>query len=464
MPAKSTVLLNHGRGRQRGAVLMIMLVILVVGIAAILVNSLTAASVQTARQEQTAAALAQAKAALIGYAVTYGDTHSGNVPGYLPCPDYGGGNPEGSAEPVCGTQDVSVIGRLPWATLDVSDLRDGDGECLWYAVSGTYKNNPPTGLMNWDTNGQFQVYGPDGTQLGSQVVAVIFAPGAALSGQDRSGTAAPVCGGNYTAANYLDTGTVNSINFNNADIATGNFIQETNGGNINDQLVFITRQDIWNAIQNRTDFQPTNPNNPLMLMTYQVALCLANYGNNNSPPSNDSLPWPAPLMLGTGASTDYYPDLNYNDTANLYAGRVPYKVNTSQAASGNTFGILMTTANCPPGWASIDPWWNNWKDHLFYAVAQAYRPTSNTHQSCGTCLRRNGIGQYAAVVMFAGPRLTALNQTRAVKSDITQYLEGNNASNFPGANGNENYQSGVAGTTFNDVLYCIDGNLNVGPC
>lgn len=153
MPTGQIANFKQGPGSQRGAVLMVMLVILVVSIAAILVNSLTATSLKNSRQAKTAAALAQAREALIGYAVTYGDTHSGQVHGYLPCPDVDGkdlfNNPaEGVAELSCGSQNASVIGRLPWATLDLSTLRDGDGECLWYAVSGTYKNNPPTGLMN----------------------------------------------------------------------------------------------------------------------------------------------------------------------------------------------------------------------------------------------------------------------------------------------------------------------------
>ncbi|NNM80533.1 MAG: hypothetical protein HKM01_08790 [Gallionella sp.] len=454
---------------QRGASLMVMLVILVIGVSALLVGSLNSSALNNSRQQQTAAALAQAKDALIGYAITYGDNHSGQVHGYLPCPDYGGGNPEGSAEPVCGIQNVSVIGRLPWATLDLPTLRDGNGECLWYAVSGTYKNNPKTGLMNWDTNGQLLAYASDGTLLtppDNQVVAVIFAPGAPQPGQNRSGTTAPVCGGNYTATNYLDSGIVNGSSYNNADIVTGKFIQGANGGIVNDQMVFITRQDIWNAIQKRTDFQLTSPNNPLIQMTTQVALCLANYGKHNSPNDNNSLPWPAPLSL-----SDYADNTKYDDSAFLYAGRVPYSVTTSKAITSNSFSNLMTTATCPAGWAGIDPWWNNWKDHLFYAISQAYKPTNYTNQDCGTCLQINGSGQYAAVVMFASSRL--VGQVRASdttgansipRGTISNYLEGNNTSNFSGANGNENYQTGSASSTFNDVSYCIDQNLNVTPC
>ncbi len=471
MPANRIAIFKHGPGAQRGAAMLIILVLLVVAIAAVLINSLTTVATKNARHEQTAAVLAQAREALIGYAVTYGDTHSGQVHGYLPCPDSGGGNPEGSAEPSCGTQDVSVIGRLPWATLNLSALRDGEGECLWYGVSGTYKNSPQTGLMNWDTNGQLQAYAPDGTLLtppDNQVVAVIIAPGAPQSGQDRSGTTAPVCGGNYTAANYLDNDTVHSIN--NADIATGKFIQGSNSGSVNDQMLFITRQDIWNAVQKRSDFVST-----LNLLTQRVAECLANYGRYNSAGgggwggggggwgggggSNDSLPWAAPLALG-----DYSSNTQYQDQSNLYAGRVPYSVSTSKATTGNVFGNLMTSANCPAGWASIDSWWNNWKDHLFYAIGQSFKPSSNTNQSCGTCLRINGAGQYAAVVMFAGQRLPALNQTRVNKSIVTDYLEGNNASNFTGANGQENYVAAPVSSTFNDVLYCISPTFSITPC
>src|SRR5450756_2619636 len=175
MSAKRTAIFNQGRGKQHGAVLMIMLVIMIVGIAAILVNSLNSVRLKNAHQGNTAAALAQAKDALIGFAITYSNTHTASpqVNGYLPCPDIAGGLTEGSAELSCGLQDVSVIGRLPWATLDLSILRDGDGECLWYAVSGTYKDNPKTGLMNWDTNGLLKILDASGTTIAQNVVAVV---------------------------------------------------------------------------------------------------------------------------------------------------------------------------------------------------------------------------------------------------------------------------------------------------
>jgi type II secretory pathway pseudopilin PulG len=257
MSTKRTAIFNQGRGTQYGAVLMIMLVIMIVGIAAILVNSLSSATLKNARQKNTADALAQAKDALIGFAVTYADTHSGQVSGYLPCPDPNGTagvNGEGSSE-TCGSKNVSAIGRLPWKTLGLSPLRDGNGECLWYAVAGTYKNNPMTDMMNWDTNGLLNILDASGTIIAQNVVAVVFAPGSVLGNQDRSADgSAPTCGGNYTAGNYLDSdGTIN-----NASVSgTANAIRQFRlvaSSQINDQMIFITRQDIWNAIKKRNDF------------------------------------------------------------------------------------------------------------------------------------------------------------------------------------------------------------------
>ncbi len=461
MSAKRIAIINHSPRRQRGAALLIMLVILILGITTILVNSLTSSTVNTARQANTAAALAQAKDALIGYAITYGDTHSGQMPGYLPCPDPNGNagvNGEGSSE-TCGNKDVSAIGRLPWRTLGLPTLRDGDGECLWYAVSGTYKNNPMTNMMNWDTGGLLSI-SVAGVNTISDVVAVIFAPGATLSGQNQNrspdGTA-PVCGGNYTVTNYLDNDTVHGIN--NANIATGKFIQGTSS--VNDQMIYITRQDIWNAMLKRSDFMTT-----LTDMTRQVASCIAWYGSNNSNNDNYSLPWPAPLSL-----SDYTVDSNYNDYngsyyGNLYAGRVPYKVDNSDSTSHNQMygSYLLPTspysswwggASTCPGWSTTYyAWWSNWKDHLFYAISKEYRPIyydSDTN-NCGTCVQVSG-HKYAAVVMFAGQALTG--KSRSDKGLLSAYLEGYNYSNYPNSGGYSYYGPDTSGDPYNDVLFCI---------
>jgi type II secretory pathway pseudopilin PulG len=472
----------RSRRAQRGAALMIMVIVMVTGLTTLLVRSLSSVDIRNERQTKTSAALAQAKDALIGYAITYGDTHIGEVHGYLPCPDIDGSSGEGSSEsPTCGLQNVSQIGRLPWRTLGLGPLRDGNSECLWYAVSGTYKSSPKTGLMNWDTNGQFQVYAADGTRLDSnnnQIVAVIFAPGTARDGQNRSGSGAPICGGNYNAPAYLDSNTAHSIN--NASVSTvastvSKFIQGENDGQVNDRMVFITRLDLWNAMLKRSDFVQR-----LKDMTRAVAGCLASYGRNNDNPDNYSLPWPAPLSL-----SDYAINDNYNDDDHTYAGRVPHQVYTSKNDSDNDMSgyRLMTSGNglnCPHFDATpsnelerLYPWWDNWKDHLFYALSEEYRPRTYDTGSCvGDCvwLRNNG-HRYAAIVLFAGSALsgqdrasTSTNNTE--RGQLGKYLEGLNLSSYPNYGGDNEYEAGNPTSSFNDILYCINtgSSLNVEEC
>jgi len=290
--------LRHRPHRQRGAALIIMLVIVVMGAASILVSSLSTTAVKNARQETTAAALAQAKEALIGYAVTYSDMNTGDTHGYLPCPDVNetGITPEGIEHGNCGVTNANTLGRLPWKSLGLSPLRDSTGECLWYAVSGTYKNNPKTtSTMNWDNTGKLKVYSADGNEIApDEIVAVVIAPGSVSAtnnpAQDRSGTYAPVCGGNYTPAAYLDNDTIHSID--NSAIATGKFIlphehRDANGNvtlSINDQFVYITRQDIWTAIQKR--------------IAREAQKCLDDYAVT----SGGKYPWAVPVSTPTAFS------------------------------------------------------------------------------------------------------------------------------------------------------------------
>jgi len=479
--------------QQRGATLMIMLVIMVLGTATYLVNSFNSTAVQTARDKLTADALAQAKNALIAYAVTYADNNPGSVHGYLPCPDAGTGA-EGIANPPCGVTDVSRIGKLPWKTLGLEPLADSSGTCLWYAVSGTYKNNPMTQMMNDDNEGLFRVMAPDGVtlQAGSSVenraVAVIFAPGSAIgASQSRTFTVGSLCGGSgsYTASRYLDNDTVHGIN-NSVVSATANAVstfvagpvQASGNPIVNDRLAFITKDDIFDAINRRADFANATTN-PLRLMTQKAAECIADYGRHNLAGLGDMrLPWAARSAPATGT------DCTYRDgtalTLIMY-GRLPNRVSVSRGLTQTNNSIAQATrcstlsyyqldaAACPAGWSTYAPWWSNWKDHVFYMVGNNFRPAAAPSLTCsaGNCLTVNGTGLYAAIVAFSGKKLAS--QTRATSSDqldFANYLEGSNLkSSIPSTTtGNGNYQSGSATATFNDVLYCIMPDLSVAPC
>ncbi len=157
--------------------------------------------------------LATARAALIGYAISYAETHPGEGYGFLPCPDAGntGSTPIGA----CGARGAAAIGRLPWRTLGLPELRDGWGECLWYAVAGSVKHNPKPAALNWDSPGQFGLLDPAGRSLQAasgdgMAVAIVFSPGPPRSSQIRPPTRGTSCTGSDSAAadlsHYLDPG------------------------------------------------------------------------------------------------------------------------------------------------------------------------------------------------------------------------------------------------------------------
>jgi hypothetical protein len=128
----------------------------------LLSHQTSAASRQLRQDMQTAHALAVAREALIGFAATYrSKEHPDADFGYLPCPDLDG---DGSSE-TCGTKDQTSVGRLPYLTLNLPDLRDGAGECLWYAVAGSVKNNPKPDVLNWDSTGRFRLHDTSGTAI-----------------------------------------------------------------------------------------------------------------------------------------------------------------------------------------------------------------------------------------------------------------------------------------------------------
>ena len=486
--------------RQRGIALLILLAIVGMAVIFALVAGLnkSANDLARARDLKTYAALAQAKAALIAYAVTYKDTHDNPgsniyyVPGYLPCPDQGTGT-EGAAAGSCGASLVSAVGKLPWKTLGLDAIRDGSGQCLWYAVSGTYKNSivnavsgsiTSSNMMNWDTNGQFDVMDTDGASFltgatsDTNAVAVIFAPGAPLSGQNRAPVAGTTnCGGNYTASAYLDSanGRNNSTLVtpsSPANVAdTSVFIAGTASSTFNDKLVYITRADIWNAIKQRSDF-----NNYLRAMTRLAAECTATYGQNNSNWWDNRLPWASNPSLSGASVPTYAVNASYDDVNSGMSGRLSFRVDTSRSATSNSLSnstdygtsgrYLFTPFPSYCGYSADQKvWYDNWKDQLFYALSNEYKPSAGSFTSCGTCLKINGSGNYAAVVIFGGDKLTdaagQVTQPRSLATDkgaIGNYLEGRNSSNHPNNAGNGNYQAAAASSTFNDIVYGINAS------
>ena len=198
-------------GGQRGAALLVFMLLLTMSVAAFLLSGMSQFSRQLASPFHNASVLSQAKTALIAYA-RLSDPDLSSQTGlnhrYLPCPDQDG---DGLAESPCGTN--SAEGWLPWMSLGLPPLRDASGSCLRYAVSAAYKpgaSGPP--LIAALPDGDFTLNNSDGIISGA-VVAVLFAPGVNVAGQSRGfvQNTATECGSTVIssdknlAVNYLDT-------------------------------------------------------------------------------------------------------------------------------------------------------------------------------------------------------------------------------------------------------------------
>lgn len=226
----------------------------------LLVGSLNARGFRVEGDRITADALKQAKEALIAYAVT-----DPNRPGELPCPDV---NDDGKLimnEDYVGNNCVSLVGRLPWLTLGLPDLRDDSGERLWYALSKDFRANGSVSL-NSNTayrNGN-ESLSITGTQSATNVIAIVLAAGAPVKRlgearlQDRSCPAGqcdsagkcmsspPVSIPKCNPANYLDiSGAVD-----NAAAGT-DFVSAHRDGSFNDRLLPLHSDEVMWLVERR---------------------------------------------------------------------------------------------------------------------------------------------------------------------------------------------------------------------
>lgn len=256
--------------------LLVLLVVMTFSLA-FFFTSVNTATISLTRQQKTENVLSQAKAALIAWSVLQGDVGTGlnPRPGTLPCPDTTNSGSQGGS---CSSLGGTTIGRLPWKTLGIDDLRDADGERLWYALSDNFRRPGSNNTaINSDTPGTLQLYAPDGTTLltpaGQELAAIIFSVGTPLAGQDRAT-------GPNNSANYLD-----SANARNNSIANGPFIAgpiRSTDGNIllNDRSVSVSPQELIAAIEKRILNEAQNA---------LAAFALANGGKYPNPAKSNGL-------------------------------------------------------------------------------------------------------------------------------------------------------------------------------
>lgn len=242
---------------QSGYALVIMLVLLIAASVYAIVDRATFLSQKNQITASSGDALQQAKEALLAFAATYSDQHSDEVFGYLPCPDRTGdgisdANLNGTE---CGAAGGTVVGLLPWRTLGLEDLRDAQGNCLWYAVSGNYKASASSKVtgMNWDQQAMITVRDHLGsvlaapqslTETSGGAAAVIFLPNQPLSTQNRVADTSVACGMS-PAANPTNQ-FIESL----TDLATA-IVGQPGSTTNNDQLAWISPKEIFTRVKAR---------------------------------------------------------------------------------------------------------------------------------------------------------------------------------------------------------------------
>jgi hypothetical protein len=338
----------------RGQTLLVLLLLLSFGAVLLVYGSTTEVGRVIKAENRTRNVLEQARQALIGRAVA-----DANRPGSLPCPDT---NDDGSADLFVGSSCPSYIGRLPWRTLGIGDLRDEGGERLWYALSSNFRDHPSAPPLNSDTKGTLTVHHSNtATTATTQAIALVFAPGVSVPGQVRdnvvafcnsTGTTIPR---NRCAANYLDTAAAVS----NATM-TGPYIAAPVGELFNDKIATMVAADVMPLLEQRVALEVRNA-----LLAYRAASPCKCY------------PW---ADSGTDGVSD----------SGISRGRIPHK---TALPSNWPIGTL-------PAYFSA----NGWGRVIYYAVAKMALDAAGT--SCKTCidssLAVDGVSGHEVVLITPG--------------------------------------------------------------
>jgi hypothetical protein len=323
--------------RQRGALFIVMATVLVLGFAWFVVAAMGKTGVTKADKDaKTAAALQAAKRALLGHVAHYAALTDFEFPGRMPCPEpltvYGDPVLEGKASGGC-SNTAAVIGRLPWKTLGIDQLRDADGEPLWYALSPNFHPDtfplnpaPPNPYLNFGTPAALPFN--DGSGV-TNVVAVILAPGRALKSD-------PCTGFVQTIDRYVPKPQLEPKKFFECGNATGAYTNPGTATNTNDRVLAITKAEWINAISGAVADR----------LQRQVAPALQNFRATESNVSWGERFLPNPSTFSDPATNSLC------GTSGVREGLMPATLSASSSCtswtSGNVSQVLgiLNTPNC----------------------------------------------------------------------------------------------------------------------
>jgi hypothetical protein len=203
--------------RQRGAALLVFMLIFFLASMSWILSQVNAIRSHGEPEQATSAALAQSKEILLARAAS-----ALNRPGSLPCPDF---NDDG-IDPNGACSETNTIGRLPWKTLGLADLRDGDGNRLWYVLTTELRNNSTSKINPAEPLGLSM----DGV---ANIAAIVFSPGPPLVGQDGRLS--------NNIKDYLD----------DTNREGGPYVSGPASPTFNDRTIAISRSELFSVVNRR---------------------------------------------------------------------------------------------------------------------------------------------------------------------------------------------------------------------
>jgi hypothetical protein len=437
------------RQSQQGAIALMLLMVVGLSLAGAILAGFSRHALDLYREQQTQNALNQAKQMILADALS----KRGNLnvrPGEFFCPDRDAPNTAGYGQsgqgvgtPAC-VAAARRIGRIPWQTYASEELRDSSGEPLWMAIVDNFQERR-TVPLNSDTAPAiwFQAAANHANQLLSSaadpVVAVILAPGAALSGQSRSTAAQQTNPNNYFECNRATmTGACLAApnNYANYDLSQGRFLDgprldASNNPTLNDRLVVIRRSELLIPLERRAakEYQQL-----FELWATQVGSkrLLPSPAN----PLDVGLPFPAKAddagCTQAGAATSL-PSTCVPDPT-ICRGRPPRSIELTGLGLPASAAYLANPLNQPASMPSLAVWqgvltkydWlyrNRWEQLFFYTVANTPSCALPALQLLNMQLPAN-LGRIDSVMIGAG--VAQAGQLRASALDrglLNNYLE-----------------------------------------
>lgn len=406
--------LRFSKHKIKGSVLLMMLVFLGI-FATVLVSALGKANRQIERDRITAAALAQAKEALLGYALRGDDGLSPSRPAAFPCPDtHVPSDPVNpSNDPLYGTSvspcSDGAIGRFPWRTLKTAELLDDSGTPIWYALSGNFRGT--ISIINSDSKGTLQVRAADGAALvtpqGSEAVAILFAPGVALTGQARASAAEKTAPANYleavgaisNATGAAIAGNCNVLNQGAAAQANcPTFIAGNPSATFNDRLLPVTPKDFMPIVERRV----------AKIAETQLAGYYTTCGY-----------YPRPALFSNAACLPGGSTINCFPDSSATQGRFPFYASTTPLTGTD--------------WVALPTWFltNRWDRVIYYAIAPGYARNAAIQTCPGNCLTVDADTSVRRLIVMPGAA-TDFGNLRP-SATLTDYLgdaENTNADNL----------------------------------